>query len=89
MEKTEQQLNLNLIYCGPSRPPRQRVTLEPRLEKIAGHLNARECRELAEVFARRAHQLVMKALVLDAHVPVAKKTATRLPPFVKRRLPWN
>ena len=41
------------------------VRLEPGLEEVAGLMSAPQCRALASVYKRYAHQLEVKAAILD------------------------
>ena len=55
------------------------VILEPGLEEQAVGLNATQCRKLAGVYERWAHQLRVKAKILDrVHGPRAKPQLPKL-----------
>ena len=57
-----------------------RIILEPKLELQASCLNACQCRQLARVYDRWAHQLKMKAAILDVDAaPPPRRVLRRLP----------
>lgn len=64
-----------------------KVTLEPELELHAATLNAQQCRALARVYLRWAHQLQIKSKILAAY---AKPSASRsMRPIARRQLLRN
>ena len=70
-----------------SPPIRPLVQLELDLQEQAGDLNAAECRALASKLARWAHQLRVKAAVLEAHEAPQPRPALRA--LCRRRLLLN
>jgi hypothetical protein len=65
---------------NPNPPPKRKlIQLELELEFIAGNYDAAKCRAVAKVYIRWAHQLEIKASVLDAHArPVPRPVLPRL-----------
>ena len=68
-------------------PPRPLVQLELPLQEQAGDLNASQSRALAAKLERWAHQLRVKAAILDAHAQPRPRRGLR--PLVRRRLALN
>lgn len=52
---------------------RKRVTLEPKLEVMAGEMTPEQCRDFAAQLRRFAHQLEVKAKVLAGDARPARK----------------
>jgi hypothetical protein len=62
---------------------KKRVTLEPELEVVAGHLDAFDRLQMAAKLARWAHQLRVSARVLRQPTSTRQKRP-RLPPELAR-----
>lgn len=60
---------------------RKRVTLEPKLEEMAGEMSPDQCRELAAMLRRFVHQLEVKAKVLAGDAQPKRKMEISRPPI--------
>lgn len=65
-----------------------RVTMEPDLEEVAGHLRPKQRRELASKFDRWSHQLRFSAEVIEKD-EVPKPPPRRLRFIPEFKLPRN